>query len=269
VKALFFSSRAGQAASTLAGLRHSQGRAVIVIDVDFQDPIELIPEMIKEWRKGNQLLIPRRSSRRGEPLSKKLTAALGYAFLSKFSVAPIPRNTGDYRLMDRQVVERVLTLRESHVFLRGLVALVEQNPVFIDFERPKRPYGKTKYNKWFGGIRSGLNGIISYSSALLDWLIIIGMLMAAVSFIFGARYALYKLTGNYVAPGDTQLFVMVTFIGGLHLVGMGILGLYVGRIFEESKSRPRWFIKSSVGLVAIDSNDSSRAASPNWNGHNT
>jgi dolichol-phosphate mannosyltransferase len=80
---------------------------------------------------------------------------------------------------------------------------------------------------------------------------------------------LYKLTGNYVAPGDTQLFVMVTFIGGLHLVGMGILGLYVGRIFEESKSRPRWFIKSSVGLVAIDSNDSSRAASPNWNGHNT
>jgi len=261
VKAIFFAARAGQPESTLAGLRHATGKAVIVIDVDLQDPPELIPQMISKWQEGGVLLIPRRVSRKGEPISKRLTAAAGYSFLSKYGNAPIPKNTGDYRLMDRSVVDRVLTLRESHVFLRGLVALVEQNPIFIDFERPARAYGKTKYNKWFGGIKSGLNGIVSYSTALLDWLIIIGLLMAAISFVFGARLAVYKLTGNFVPPGNTQLFVMVTFIGGIQLVGLGVLGLYIGRIFQETKSRPRWHIRASIGISNIDFNDSFRSSS--------
>ena len=259
VKAIFFASRSGQPASTLAGLRHASGSAIIVLDVDLQDPVELIPIMIDEWRAGHPLVIPRRTSRSGEPFTKKLTAALGYAFLSKFGTAPIPKNTGDFRLMDSSIVKRVLSLKESHVFLRGLVALVDQNPKYIDFVRPPRKNGSSKYNKWFGGIKSGLNGIVSFSTALLDWLIVIGFLMALVSFFVGAKFVLYKLTGNYIPPGNTQLFAMVTFIGGMQLIGIGVLGLYVGRIFEEVKSRPRWFISKTIGIEFPDLNDSSRA----------
>jgi dolichol-phosphate mannosyltransferase len=261
IKGIFFASRAGQPESSLAGLRHSSGKAVIVIDVDMQDPTELIPSMIEKWKAGSVLVIPRRISRSGEPISKKLTAALGYLFLSKYGSAQIPKNTGDFRLMDRSVVNRVLTLRESHVFLRGMVGLVEQNATFIDFERPARKHGKTKYNKWFGGIKSGLNGIVSYSTALLEWLIIAGFMMGVIAIIFGAKLAIYKLMGNYVAPGNTQLFVMVTFIGGMQLVGLGVLGLYVGRIYEESKNRPRWYIRETIGISIVDLNDSSRSSS--------
>lgn len=259
IKTLFFATRCGQPASTIAGLTHSIGAAVIVIDVDLQDPIDLIPIMIQRWRSGELLLIPRRSSRSGEPFSKRMTAALGYNFLARFAVAPIPRNTGDYRLMDRSVVDRVLRLRESHIFLRGLVALVEQNPSFLDFERPPRAIGRTKYNRWFGGIKSGLNGIVSYSSALLDCLIIIGTLMALVAFGFGTKLAVSKILGSEIPPGNTQLFVMVTFIGGVQLIGLGIVGLYIGRIFEETKLRPRWFIKHGIGIKNLDLNDSLRS----------
>jgi polyisoprenyl-phosphate glycosyltransferase len=259
VKSVFFAARAGQPQSTLAGLRHSTGNAVIVIDVDLQDPPNLIPEMVSKWREGSSLVIPRRVSRSGEPISKRLTAAVGYSFLSKFGSAPIPKNTGDYRLMDRSIVTRVLSLPESHVFLRGLVGLVEQNAAFIEFERPARLHGKTKYNKWFGGIKSGLNGIVSYSTALLDWLIIIGLLMASASFLVGFVNILYKMMGNSVVEGNTQLIVMVTFIGGMQLVGLGILGLYVGRIYEETKGRPRWFISQTIGISQVDLNDSIRS----------
>ena len=260
IKALFFASRSGQPASTLAGLRHAKGIATIIIDVDLQDPVELIPQMISSWRAGNHHILPRRVSRTGEPISKRVTAAIGYLFLDKFGSVPIPRNTGDFRLIDHSIVERVLTLRESHVFLRGLIALVDQHPHFIEFERPARKHGKTKYIKWFGGLKSGLNGIVSYSTALLDWLIVVGALLAVVAFFFGAKYAAYKLTGHYITPGNTQLFVMVTFIGGMQLVGLGILGLYIGRIFEEVKSRPRWHIQAAMGIEEIDLNDSARRA---------
>jgi glycosyltransferase involved in cell wall biosynthesis len=259
IRALFFASRAGQPASTMAGLAHTSGEAVIVIDVDLQDPVELIPLMIQHWRKGEKLVLPRRISRSGEPLSKRLTAALGYSFLNRFGHFPIPKNTGDFRLMDRALVTRVLALRESHIFLRGLVAVADQNPVLIDFDRPSRPKGRTKYNKWFGGIRSGMNGIVSFSSALLDGIVILGLVLASISFFLGVRLALYKITGSYVPPGNASLFVVVTFVGGMQLVGIGVIGLYIGRIFEEVKNRPRWYIRESIGIYPVDDLDVARS----------
>lgn len=258
IKAIFFATKAGQPASTLAGLRHARGQACIVIDVDLQDPPELLPKMIDYWRQGESLVIPRRVSRSGEPISKKLTASIGYAFLSKFGTSRIPKNTGDFRLMDRVVVERVLALRESHVFLRGLVGLVNVKPRFIDFIRPPRRHGRTKYNRWFGGVRSGLNGIVSYSHALLDSIIILGFLLAFFSFALGTRYVIYKLGGNEVPPGNAQLFAMVTFIGGVQLVSIGVVGLYIGSIFDEVKMRPRWVIADTIGITDIDPFDFSR-----------
>lgn len=259
IRALFFASRVGQSASTMAGLAHASGEAVIVIDVDLQDPVELIPLMIQHWRKGESLVLPRRISRSGEPLSKRLTAAVGYSFLNRFGHIPIPKNTGDFRLMDRGLVTRVLALRESHIFLRGLVAVADQNPVLIDFIRPPRPKGRTKYNKWFGGIRSGMNGIVSFSSALLDGIVVLGLVLASIAFFLGAKLALYKLTGHYIAPGNASLFVVVTFVGGMQLVGIGVIGLYIGRIFEEVKNRPRWYIRESVGLDSTDDLDIARS----------
>jgi glycosyltransferase involved in cell wall biosynthesis len=262
IRALFFATRAGQPASTMAGLAHASGEAVIVIDVDLQDPVELIPIMIQNWRKGASLVLPRRISRSGEPLSKRLTAAIGYSFLNRFGHIPIPKNTGDFRLMDRRLVERVLALRETHVFLRGLVAVADQKPVLIDFIRPPRPKGETKYNKWFGGVRSGMNGIVSFSSALLDWIVVLGLILASISFFLGARLLLHKLTGHYVTPGNASLFVVVTFVGGMQLVGIGVIGLYIGRIFEEVKNRPRWYIRESLGLDSTDDLDFARTHIP-------
>jgi dolichol-phosphate mannosyltransferase len=249
VKGIFMASRAGQPASTLAGISAASGSAVIVTDVDLQDPTELIPEMIGKWRQGSKLIIPRRRSRTGEPLTKKLTATLGYAFLSKYGHTNIPKNTGDFRLMDRSIVDRLLQLPETHIFLRGMVALVSSNPEFIEFDRPGRPIGKTKYNKWFGGIRSGLNGIVSFSSALLDFIMVTGVVLALFAFFLGAKMIIYKIAGGYVPSGSAQLFAMVTFVGGMQLIAIGVVGLYVGRIFEETKNRPRWMIERTLGFV--------------------
>jgi len=262
IRALFFATRAGQAASTMAGLAHASGSAVIVIDVDLQDPVDLIPEMVSRWRGGQLLVLPHRASRSGEPLTKKATAAMGYSFLKRFGQVPIPKNTGDFRLMDSSIVSRVLALRESHVFLRGLVAIADQEPELVDFVRPPRPKGRTKYNKWFGGIRSGMNGIVSFSSALLDGIMLVGIILALISFLLGAKYALYKLTGHYIAPGSTQLFVIVTFVGGMQLFALGVIGMYVGRIFEEVKNRPRWYIQSSIGFKSTDDFDMARSNMP-------
>ena len=258
IKAIFMASRAGQPASSLAGISISKGLAVIVMDVDGQDPPELIPELIRFWRKGHNLVIPRRISRTGEPWSKRLTAALGYEFLKRFAHTPIPKNTGDYRLMDRSVVDRLLEFPESHIFLRGMVAQVAHSPTFVDFERPARKDGETKYNKWFGGIRSGLNGIVSFSSALLDGIMLIGFALAAISFILGLRLIIFKFRGGYVADGNASLFAVVTFVGGMNLIAIGVVGLYVGRIFEEVKRRPRWMIESAVGIEGLPDASKSR-----------
>lgn len=265
IKSIFFSTRVGQAEATMAGLRHSIGDATIVIDVDLQDPVELIPELIRLWQKGNPVVIPRRISRKGEPFSKKATAALGYFVLNKFGKYKIPQNTGDFRIMDRKIVSSILCLTESHVFLRGLCAIVAQNPMFIDFHRPPRAHGKTKYNKWFGGLRTGLNGIVSYSTALLDIIIVVGFIFAFVSFILGIKYVIYKLIGYYIPPGNTQLFALVTFLGGMQLIAIGFIGLYVARIYEETKRRPRWFIANSIGIKFVDNNDSMRTMTPPHN----
>ncbi len=262
IKSIFFSTRVGQAEATMAGLRHSVGDAVIVIDVDLQDPVELIPDLIRLWNNGYSVVIPRRISRKGEPLSKRATAALGYFVLNKFGKYKIPQNTGDFRIMDRKIVTSILCLTESHVFLRGLCAIVEQNPMFVDFHRPPRAQGKTKYNKWFGGLRTGLNGIVSYSTALLDTIIIVGFIFAFISFILGIKYVIYKLIGYYIPPGNTQLFALVTFLGGMQLIAVGFIGLYVARIYEETKKRPRWFIAKSIGIKMVDNNDSMRTMMP-------
>jgi dolichol-phosphate mannosyltransferase len=248
IKSLFFDTRVGQGAATFAGLVHCTGNCAIIIDVDLQDPVELIPEMIYSWSQGNAHILPRRISRTGEPLTKRFTAFLGYLFLSKFGSYPIPKNTGDFRLIDREIINKLIRIKERNIFIRGLTAIIDDTPVLIDFRRPERRAGRTKYNKWFGSLRSGINGIISYSNILLELFFYIGSMFAMISFLLSARYIWYKINGVYIPEGLTQLFVALTFIGGVILMGIGILGLYIGRIFDEVKRRPRWTIRNVLNI---------------------
>jgi dolichol-phosphate mannosyltransferase len=150
--------------ATLAGLEMSSGEAVIVMDVDMQDPPQLIPEMIGKWLEGYDVVIPQRRSRTGEPWIKKIVAHIGYRIINKISDVPIPPNTGDFRLLSRKVVDHLVALKENHGFLRGMVAVVGFRQCLIPFDRPARNAGETNYNQFFGSLKIGFNGIFCFSS---------------------------------------------------------------------------------------------------------
>ena len=159
LKLLKFSRRVGQPMATLAGLEYSRGDAVIVMDVDLQDPPELVQAMAAKWREGYDIVLPQRRHRTGEPWLKRLVSAVGYKVINKIAEVEIPPNTGDFRLMSRRVVNEVVKLKESHGFLRGLVAVVGFKQVIIPFDRPPRHAGETNYTRFLGSLRIGFNGI--------------------------------------------------------------------------------------------------------------
>ncbi|HEX2852178.1 MAG TPA: glycosyltransferase family 2 protein, partial [Opitutaceae bacterium] len=159
IKLLKFSRRIGQPMATLAGMEYSRGDAVVVMDVDMQDPPELIHEMVAKWREGFDVVLPQRRQRTGEPWIKKVVSETGYKVINKIADVKIPPNTGDFRLMSRRVVEEVVKLKESHGFLRGMVAVVGFRQVIIPFDRPPRFTGATNYNRFLGSLRIGFNGI--------------------------------------------------------------------------------------------------------------
>lgn len=150
VKMLRFSRRFGQPSATLAGLHLATGDAVVVMDVDLQDPPSVLPEMIREWQLGSPIVLAKRRSRTGEPVSKKWISSVGYSFLNKFAEVPIPADTGDFRLLDRHVVDELKAFPETNSFLRGLVAMVGFDTTTVEFDRPERFEGTTKYNRWIG-----------------------------------------------------------------------------------------------------------------------
>lgn len=258
VKVIFFASRVGQSAATLAGMLHAKGRAIVIMDVDLQDPPNLIPEMIKLWKGGHSHVLPRRRTRTGETISKVLTAKLGYWFLGKFSKTNIPSNTGDFRLFDAKFLESFRTISESHVFLRGFFAQIDSNPYLLDFDRPPRVSGKTKYNKWFGSFGSAMDGLLSYSTALLSLSTWLGFILSSTSFLLGLIFLVLKFLGANFPNGWVTVILAIIFIGGIELFSLGVLGMYVGRIFEEIKHRPRWQILRAIGLSDVDQFDKVR-----------
>jgi len=166
IKLLKFSRRFGQPMSILAGLQYSRGDAVIVIDVDLQDPPELIPQMVAKFREGHDVVMAQRRSRQGETLPKRIVSYLGYALIKRIADVSIPPNTGDFRLMSRRVVQEVCRLKECHGFLRGMVALVGFRQTSLLFDRPPRFAGKTNYNRFLGSLRIGINGVVGFSNFL-------------------------------------------------------------------------------------------------------
>ena len=258
IKLLKFSRRIGQPMATLGGMQYSRGDAVVVMDVDLQDPPQLIQQMVAKWRDGYDVVMAQRSSRKGETLAKRIVSYLGYKVIARISDTHIPPNTGDFRLMSRRVVDEVIRLQESHGFLRGLVALVGFKQTCIVFDRPARFAGSGNYNRFLGSLRIGLNGIVCFSSYPLTLSSQLGFLLAGFSFLLGVVYATMKIMGVPFPLGNPTIVILVLFMGGIQLISVGILGAYIARIYEEVKRRRNSLWRKPSGLNAAP-NPASRA----------
>jgi dolichol-phosphate mannosyltransferase len=204
--------------------------------------------MLNAWENGSKLVLAERRTRVGEPATKKFISNLGYKFLNRFSEVPIPKNTGDFRLMDRKIVDHLAKFPEYNGFLRGLVSLVGFEPKIIYFDRVERYAGTTKYNKWVGSLRIAFNGVIGYSTALLKISTLIGIIFSIGAVIGGLSYGVAKVLGVDFPTGNPTLVVSIYLLGGLILLSIGILGLYIGRIYEEVKGRPRYIVDEYLGF---------------------
>jgi dolichol-phosphate mannosyltransferase len=247
VKGLVFSRRFGQPTATLAGLELCKGNSAIVMDVDLQDPPELIPEMLEKWREGFEVVCAKRKHRDGETLIKLVVSKVGYAVINRFGEVKIPRDTGDFRLIDRKVIDQLKRFPEAHGFLRGLVALVGYKQTEVLFDRPSRFSGKGNYNQWVGSLRIGFNGLVGFSSALLNLATVAGFVAAFLSFIFGSVYVLAQVIRADFPVGNPTIVFLVLFIGGVQLICLGIIGQYIGRIYDEVKRRPRFIVSEVIG----------------------
>ena len=248
IKLIVFSRRFGQPAATMAGILTCNGKACVVIDVDLQDPPELIMDMYAKLKEGYEVVYAKRKSRKGETVPKRMVSSVGYYIINKFSDVQLPRDTGDFRIMSRRVIEDLRRLNETHGFLRGLVAYVGYKQASIEYDRDERLHGRGNYNRFFGSLRIGLNGLISFSSRPLQMMSIAGGILAGFSFLLGAWYVFQKVVGFDLTPGLSTTVLVVTFFAGVQLLCLGLMGEYVGRIYDEVKRRPMYIIDRKVNL---------------------
>lgn len=231
----------GKEIALTAGLHKANGDAVIVIDADLQDPPELIPKMISEWHHGYDVVYAKRSQRSGETAIKKITAHLFYRLMRLFSQVKIPEDTGDYRLLSRRAVDAMNTLGEYHRFMKGLFTWIGYKQKGILYERDPRSAGNTKWNYWRLW-NFAIDGITSFTSAPLKFASYIGLIIAMGAFFYGAYIFIDTLIYGNPVPGYPSLIVIILFLGGIQLIFIGILGEYIGRIFNETKHRPLYFL---------------------------
>lgn len=248
VKLLRFSRRFGQPMATLAGMEAASGDAVVVIDCDLQDPPELIPELVARWREGYDVVYAQRRTREGETLAKRIVAAFGYRVIGKIAEVDIPPNTGDFRLMSRRVVDNVVALKESHGFLRGLVGLVGFRQTSVPYDRDPRAGGEGKYNRFFGSIVIGLNGVVGFSRYPLQLISLLGLAFSGLAFSLAVAYVGMKVAGVSFPVGNPTIVIVVTFFSGVQLLSLGVMGEYVGRIYDEVRQRPKYILESRHGF---------------------
>jgi len=253
IKLIQFSRRFGQPAATMAGILHCKGEACVVIDVDLQDPPELIPQMVEKWKEGYNVVYAKRRSREGETFVKKIVAYTGYKVINKFADIKIPTNTGDFRLIDRRIIEELRKLNETHGFLRGLVAFVGFNQTFVEYNRDKRLSGKGNYNRFLGSLKIGLNGLICYSAKPLQIMSTFGFFTAIFGFLMAIYYFLQRiLFPDVITPGLSSTIIFITIFAGIQLLSIGLLGEYVARIYDEVKGRPMYIISEYIDKEAED-----------------
>ncbi|HRY28777.1 MAG TPA: glycosyltransferase family 2 protein [Elusimicrobiota bacterium] len=247
VKVIEFSRNFGHQNAISAGLDHAAGDACIILDGDLQDPPELIPEMVSKWREGHEVVYAVRNAREGEGFFKKGTAAVFYRLLRTLAGVDIPKDTGDFRLMDRQVVDALGRLPERNRFLRGLVSWVGFRQVGIPFDRPARLAGETKFSL-FKMLRFALDGITSFSRLPLRLVTLVGLFCFLGSLaVLGWAFYVRLFTVRSV-QGWTSLIGVVLFLGGTQLLATGVVGEYIARIFDEAKQRPLYLVRRTHGF---------------------
>ncbi len=249
IRLIKFSRRFGQPAATLAGIHFCKGDVCVVIDVDLQDPPELIEQMLEKWKEGFKVIYAKRRSPNGETFIRKWISYVGYRVINKITDVSIPSDTGDFRLMDRRVIDELKRLHESHGYLRGMVAFVGFKQTFVEYDRDERISGDTHYNRFYGSLTIPFNAITGFSIRPLQLASIIGGLIACGSFLLGLWALIEKLVlHTELTPGLTWTILLITFLSGVQLLSLGIMGEYVGRIYEEVKGRPLYIIEKTENL---------------------
>jgi len=241
VRPIIFARNFGHQIAVTAGLDYSKGQAVIIIDADLQDPPEVILDLIARWREGYEVVYAVRSEREGESWFKLASASLFYRMIYKITDVDIPMDTGDFRLLDRKVVDVMNSMRERHRFLRGMSAWVGFRQVGVSYRRSKRFAGTTKYpfRKMF---RLAINAITSFSYFPLQMATYIGFFSAGISLIAIPVVIIERLAGAQAFLGQATTLIAVLFLGGVQLISLGILGEYIGRLYDEAKGRPLYIV---------------------------
>jgi glycosyltransferase involved in cell wall biosynthesis len=247
IKIINFSRNFGKEAALTAGLNYASGKAVVPIDADLQDPPELIKTFIDEWRKGVDVVYAVRTKRQGESFAKRCTAKIFYGVINFFSKTPIPKNTGDFRLMDRRVVEVINRLPERTRFMKGLFAWVGFKQIAVYYDREPRFAGKTKWNYWKLW-NYALDGITLFSTSALKFWSYLGIFISFLAFLYGGFLLSRTLIYGKDVPGYASIMVSILFLGGLQLVSLGIIGEYLGRVYSEVKKRPLYIVSEIYGI---------------------
>ena len=243
VKYIDFSRNFGHQIAISAGLEHAVGERIVIMDGDGQDPPELIPELLKKSLEGFEVVYAKRKKRKGESFIKKLTAKLFYRFLANITQIEIPLDTGDFRLIHRKVQKVLLNMPEQHKYLRGQIAWIGFNSTFVDYDREERMGGNTKFT--YGKMmRFATDGISGFSNWPLKVATMLGFAVSGIAFML-IIYSLYQKFYGFTEVGWTSLHISVLFLGGVQLLGIGILGEYLGRVSENVKNRPTYIVKNS------------------------
>lgn len=246
-KVVSFSRNFGHQNAVTAGVFHASGDAIVIIDADLQDPPEVIPQMLQKWKEGFHVVYAKRKERKGETWFKLITAKYFYKFLQSMSEVEIPRDTGDFRLIDRKVAEVFKNMPERNRFIRGMISWVGFKQYALEYERQERFAGETKYplKKM---LKFASDGIIAFSAKPLKIISIIGILSIVLSFLLLIYSVVVKITGAYSTPGWSSIICAISFFSGVQLLSLGVIGQYIARIYDESKSRPLYIVEETINM---------------------
>lgn len=245
VRVLDFSRNFGHQIAISAGLDYARGQAIVIIDSDLQDPPEVIPRLIGRWRDGAEVVYAQRTTRAGETKFKLLTASIFYRLIERITAINIPRNVGDFRLMDRSVVDALVSMREHHRFMRGLSAWVGFRQEAVNYDRHERFAGNTKY-PLAKMLRFSMDAITSFSHLPLQLATTCGFILAGVSLIGIVIAAILRIFTEAIV-GQASTLILVLFLGGIQLIFLGIIGEYLGRIYDEVRARPLYIVHHELG----------------------
>ena len=244
IRPVIFARNFGHQIAVTAGLDYSRGQAVVIIDADLQDPPEVILQLIEKWQEGFEVVYAVRSEREGETFFKKVTASVFYRLIFRITDVKIPMDTGDFRLMDRKVVDVMNTMREHHRFLRGMSAWVGFKQVGVTYKRAARLAGETKY-PFKKMMKLALTAITGFSYVPLQIATYVGFISAGISLVAIPVVILMRILGSQQFTGQATTLIAVLFLGGVQLISLGILGEYIGRIYDEVKGRPLYIVSEA------------------------